>query len=143
MFEASYLHILRLYLAHFRGQPCSPVHLSAASIRSTEKAWALLIEPLGLAQASAGAHVTALADAPEFSGFVVSIDQPEWRRALVRLDKPAPALAHLCALRGSGWVIPPVRIYLYGDSAADLAKDVGKDWQGWLDRRFPRLSIVQ
>jgi hypothetical protein len=34
----------------------------------------------------------------------------------------------------------PVRLYLYGDEAAGLAKDVGATWQIWLGERFPPIS---
>jgi uncharacterized protein YndB with AHSA1/START domain len=133
----SFFQILRLYLAHYRGQPCSPVQLMATSAEAKEKAWAHLIEPLGLANARVGAHVTAPADAVELSGFVEVVNPPEWPGLLLRLDKPAPALAHLFALAMGGQVMLPVRIYLYGHSAADAAKEVETTWQTWLNRRFP------
>ena len=136
----SFFQILRLYLAHFRGQPCSPVQLMAKSTEAKEKAWDLLIQPLGLAKASVGARVTAPADAPELSGVVEVVNPPEWPGLLLRLDKPAPAIAHFFALPMGGQIMLPVRIYLYGHSASDVAKDVEKNWDGWLNRRFPRPS---
>jgi uncharacterized protein YndB with AHSA1/START domain len=136
----SFFQILRLYLAHFRGQPCSPVQLMATSTEAKKKAWDLLIQPLGLANPSVGARVTAPVDAPELSGVVEVVNPPEWPGLLLRLDKPAPALAHLFALPMGGQVMLPVRIYLYGRSAADVAKDVETTWQTWLNRRFPPHS---
>jgi hypothetical protein len=133
----SFFQILRLYLEHFRGQPCSPVQLMATSSEATEKAWDSLIQPLGLASASIGARVTAPADAPELSGVVEVINPPQWPGLLLRLNEPAPALAHLFVLPCGGQVMLPVRIYLYGQSASDVAKDVEKNWQGWLNRRLP------
>jgi uncharacterized protein YndB with AHSA1/START domain/predicted secreted protein len=138
----SFFQILRLYLAHFRGQQCLPVQLMATSSEAKEKAWDLLIQPLGLAKASVGTRVTAPDDAPELSGVVEVLNPPEWPGLLLRLDKPAPALAHLFALPMGGQVMLPVRIYLYGHSAADVAKDVEKNWQDWLNRRFP-LSLTE
>jgi hypothetical protein len=137
----SFFQILRLYLEHFRGQPCSPVQLMATSPEATEKAWDLLIQPLGLANASVGARVTAPADAPELSAVVEVVNPREWPGLLLRLDKPAPALAHLFALPCGGQVMLPVRIYLYGHSATDAAKDVEKNWQDWLNRRFPASQL--
>jgi hypothetical protein len=139
----SFFQILRLYLAHFRGQPCSPVQLMAKSTEAKERAWDLLIQPLGLAKASVGARVTAPADAPELSGVVEVVNPPEWPGLLLRLDKPAPAIAHFFALIMGGQIMLPVRIYLYGHSASDVAKDVEKNWHGWLNRRFPRPSAEQ
>jgi uncharacterized protein YndB with AHSA1/START domain len=132
----SFFQILRLYLMHFRGQPCSPVQLMATSTDAKEKAWDLLVRPLGLAKASAGMRVTTPADAPELSGLVEVVNPPEWPGLLLRLDQPAPALAHLFALPRGGQVMLPVRIYLYGDAAADTAKGVEATWQTWLDQRF-------
>jgi uncharacterized protein YndB with AHSA1/START domain len=136
----SFFQILRLYLAHFRGQSCSPVQLMAMSTEPKEKAWDLLVQPLGLANASVGARVTAPVDAPQLSGVAEVVNPPEWPGLLLRLDKPAPALAHFFALPMGGQVMLPVRIYLYGHSVSDLAKDVATNWQGWLNRRFPPLS---
>ena len=112
----------------------------ATSPEATEKAWDLLIQPLGMANASVGARVTAPAGAPELSAVVEVINPQEWPGLLLRVDKPAPALAHLFALPGGGQVMLPVRIYLYGYSASDAAKDVAKNWQDWLNRRFPASS---
>ena len=136
----SFFQILRLYLAHFPRQPCSPVQLMATSTEATKKAWDVLIQPLGLANASVGARVAAPVDAPELSGVVEVVNPPEWPGLLLRLDKPAPALAHLFALPMGGQVMLPVRIYLYGHSAADVAKAVETTWHAWLTRRFPPLS---
>jgi uncharacterized protein YndB with AHSA1/START domain len=133
----AFFQILRLYLAHFRGQPCSPVQLMATSTEAKEKAWDLLVQPLGLATASVGARVSAPVDAPELSGVVEVVNPPEWPGLLLRLDKPAPALAHLFALPMAGQVLLPVRFYLYGRSAADIAKDVEPTWRAWLNVRFP------
>jgi hypothetical protein len=36
-----------------------------------------------------------------------------------------------------GQVMLPVRLYLYGRAAGDVAQDVEKNWQDWLNRRFP------
>lgn len=133
----SFFQILRLYLAHFPGQPCSPVQLMATSTEAKEKAWELLTGPLGLTNPSVGARVTAPADGPELGGVVKVVNPPEWPGLLLRLDKPAPALAHLFALPMGGQVLLPVRFYFYGRSAADVAKDVETSWQTWLNRRFP------
>jgi uncharacterized protein YndB with AHSA1/START domain len=136
----SFFQILRLYMAHFRGEPCSSAQLMAMSSEATKKAWDLLVRPLGLADASVGARVTAPDDAPELSGVVEVVNPPKWPGLLLRLDKPASALAHLFAMPMGGQVILPVRIYLYGRSAARIARDVEARWQGWLSQRFPSHS---
>jgi uncharacterized protein YndB with AHSA1/START domain len=133
----SFFQILRLYLAHFKGQACVPVQLMATSSKTTKEAWDLLVRPLGLADASVGARVTAPDDAPKLSGVAEVVNPPEWPGLLMRLDKPAPALAHFFAMPMGGQVLLPVRFYLYGHAAAGIASDVETTWQGWLSRRFP------
>jgi uncharacterized protein YndB with AHSA1/START domain len=135
----SFFQILRLYLAHFAGQPCSLIQFMATSTEATEKAWDSLIRPLGLANAGVGTRVTTAVDAPELSGVVEVVNPPAWPGMLLRLDKPAPALAHLFALPMGGQVMLPLRIYLYGHSAADIAEEVEATWQTWLNSRFPPL----
>jgi uncharacterized protein YndB with AHSA1/START domain len=135
----SFFQILRLYLAHFAGQPCSLIQFMATSTEATEKAWDSLIRPLGLANAGVGTRVTAPVDAPELSGVVEVVNPSAWPGMLLRLDKPAPALAHLFALPMGGQVMLPLRIYLYGHSAADIAEEVEATWQTWLNSRFPPL----
>jgi hypothetical protein len=112
----------------------------AISTEATEKAWDRLVQPLGLAHASVGARVTTPADAPELSGVVEVVNPPQWPGLLLRLDRPAPAIAHFFALAMGGQVMLPVRIYLYGHSAAEVAKDVEKNWQDWLNRAATSLS---
>jgi hypothetical protein len=94
-----------------------------------------------MANASVGARVTAPADAdaPELNAVVEVINPREWPGLLLRVDKPAPALAHLFALSGGGQATLPVRIYLYGHSASDAAKDVEKNLQDWLNRPLSGL----
>lgn len=93
--------------------------------------------------ASVGARVTAPDDAPELSGVVEVVSPPEWPGVILRLDKPAPALAHFFALSLGGPVMLPVRLYLYSDSAADVARNVEATWQTWLGERFPPISPVE
>ena len=53
----AYLHNLRLYLTHFPGRPCSPVHASATSAGTLDEGWAALTAGLGLTGAQIGDEV--------------------------------------------------------------------------------------
>lgn len=132
----SFFQILRLYLAHFRGQPCSPVQLMAMSSEA-DKAWDRLVQPLGLAEARVGASVTPPDDVPALHGVIEGVNPPQWPGLLLRLDRPAPALAHLFAMPMGGQVMLPVRFYLYGPEGSRVSGDVEATWRAWLDRRFP------
>jgi uncharacterized protein YndB with AHSA1/START domain len=135
-----FFQILGLYLARFRGQPCSPVQLMAMSTQTKEEVYDALVRPLGLANAGVGTRVTPQADAPPLSGVVEVVNPPEWPGLLLRLDEPAPALAHFFALPMGGQVLLPVRFYLYGPAAAGLAREIETAWQTWLNGRFAPMS---
>jgi uncharacterized protein YndB with AHSA1/START domain len=113
--------ILRLYLAHFRGQPCSAFQLMGVAPEPKSAAWDALVGPLGLAGAAVGQRVSTPADAPPLAGLVEWAGQGEWsEKLLLRLDEPAPGIAHLFALP-MGQVYLPIRVYLYGDRAPAAA----------------------
>jgi uncharacterized protein YndB with AHSA1/START domain len=133
----SFFQILRLYVQHFQGQPSELVQLLASSTEAKEKAWDLLTQPLGLAAARAGEQITTSGDPSTLRGVVEVVNPPEWPGLILRLDKPAPAIAHLFALSMGGQVLLSVRFYLYGAAAADAAESVRNGWQNWLNQRFP------
>jgi hypothetical protein len=56
---------------------------------------------------------------------------------LLRLDAPAPGIAHLFALPMGGQVYLPIRLYLFGDQAAAVAAREEPAWQAWMARHFP------
>jgi hypothetical protein len=132
----SFFQILRLYLQHFDGQPSELVQLLATSTEAKEKAWDALIRPLGLATAKIGEPITTSDGPSALSGVVEVVNPPEWPGLILRLDKPAPAVAHLFALPMGGQVLLSVRFYLYGGAATDVAEDVRRGWRNWLDRAF-------
>jgi uncharacterized protein YndB with AHSA1/START domain len=133
----SFFAILRLYLEHFEGRPSTPVQLMAMSTDVTRVAWDRLVRPLGLDDAREGARVATPEGTPELRGVVEVANPPEWPGMILRLDKPASALAHLFAMPMGGSVILPVRFYLYGDEAVRRAGDIESAWRRWLDARFP------
>lgn len=133
----AFFSILRVYLKHFAGQPCTLVQLMAMSTEAMPAAWDALVRPLGLADARVNAQVTTPRGAPELSGVVEAVNPPQWPGVIARLEKPAPAVAHLFAMRVGGQTMMPIRIYLYGNDAAALAGKIETTWQRWLGDRFP------
>jgi hypothetical protein len=55
---------------------------------------------------------------------------------ILRLEKPAPALAHFFTMPIGGPVMLPVRFYLYGSEGESLAQHLEAEWQAWLAARF-------
>jgi uncharacterized protein YndB with AHSA1/START domain len=133
----AFFRILRLYLTHFRGQPCSAFQLMGVGPEPKSETWAALTGSLGLAGAAEGERVTSPAGAPALAGLVERVGQPEYpEELLLRLDQPAPGLAHLFAMPMGGQVYLPIRIFLYGDRAAAAAARDEPAWQAWTSEHF-------
>ncbi|MBI3968926.1 MAG: SRPBCC family protein [Chloroflexi bacterium] len=128
-----FFRILRLYLTHFRGQPCAAFQLMGVAPEPKAVAWATLTGALGLAGAVAGQRVSSPPDAPSLAGAVEQVGPAEYPEDfLLRLDEPAPGLAHLFALPMGGQVYLPIRFFYYGDQAHAVVASVERHWQVWL-----------
>jgi uncharacterized protein YndB with AHSA1/START domain len=133
----SFFRVLRLYLAHFGGRRSASFQLMGIAPEPKEQAWEALIRPLGLAGATVGERCGTPAGAPPLSGVVEWAGQPAWPEELVvRLDAPAPGLAHLVPHPMGGKVYLTIRFYLYGDDASETAARVAAAWQTWVDAHF-------
>ena len=100
-------------------------------------AWDALTRPLGLAGAAVGQRVQAHAGAPSLAGLVERVGPPEHPGQLLRLDEPAPGLAHLFALPMGGIVYLSIRFFLFGADAPAAAAHTESVWQPWLNQHFP------
>ncbi|MBW3634514.1 MAG: SRPBCC domain-containing protein [Chloroflexi bacterium] len=133
----SFFRVLRLYLAHFRGQPSSSFQLMGVAPEPKSAAWEALTGSLGLTGAAIGQRVSTSQSAPPLAGTVEWAGQPEWpEELLLRLDEPAPGIAHLVLHPMGGQVSMTVRFYLYGDQAPAAVARVEPEWQAWMDAHF-------
>ena len=131
----AFFHILRSYMTHFRGQPCTQVQLMAFAPGPKEKAWDQLTNSLGLAGASIGKSVKSSGDAPRFAAVVEHAgSQTDF---IVHLEQPALGTAHLSAMPMGSQVCLYLCLYLYGDAARAVATREQPVWRAWLDRLFP------
>jgi hypothetical protein len=136
-----FFRLLRLYLTHFRGQSCSAFQLMGMAPEPKSKAWAALTDALGFTGASVGQRLDAAAGVPLISGLVERVGEEAYpEELLLRLDKPAPGIAHLFAMPMGGQVILSIRIYLYGDKAAVTVVRDEPLWRAWIDARFPAVD---
>jgi uncharacterized protein YndB with AHSA1/START domain len=133
----AFFRILRVYLAHFPGQPCTAFQLMGITTGSQSEAWATLTGSLGLSDVSVGQSVRTLPGAPALAGLVESAGPAEHPELLLRLSEPADGAAHLFAMPMGGSIFIPVRIYLYGDRAPAAAAKAEPEWAAWLNGRFP------
>ncbi len=134
----SFFRTLRLYLTHFRGEPSSQFPLTGFGAAPKASVWASLLDRLGLTSPVIGARISSRSTAPALTGIVEHVGEaahPE--ELLLRLDSPAPGIAHLFAMPLGGQVLLSIRFYLYGPTAASVVETVEPQWQAWIAQHFP------
>lgn len=157
----SFFLMLRLYLSHFAGQKCSPFQLSATSAKPAPDVWRTIRRALNIAEPKG--RFTSAPGTPELSGVVqrMEITDPELLRIrttspqvvaalegmqgeepelFLRLDRPAPGLAHLMVVAMGDQTLVSMRFHLYGDTGAAVAPDAERAWNDWLAERFPQVA---
>jgi uncharacterized protein YndB with AHSA1/START domain len=133
-----FFRILRLYLTHFRGQRASAMQMGKTASEPKSEAWAALTSSLGLAGATIGQRVRTPAGAPLLAGLVERVGEAQYpEEILLRLDEPAPGIAHLFAVDIEGQVYLSIRLYLYGDQASAVAARDEPLWQAWMNKPSP------
>ena len=133
----SFFRVLRTYLAHFQGRHGVPVQVMGVAPLPKEDAWQAWTRPLRLAGAAVGERVQTPAGAPRLAGTVEWAGHPAWREELLlRLDEPAPGIAHLVPHPMGGQVYLTMRLYLFGDRAAEAAAEAEAAWQAWMAEHF-------
>jgi len=133
-----FFRILRLYLQHFAGQRgLSLQHLPTAP-EPKEQAWGSYVGALGLAGATVGQRVSSAPGAPRLAGVVEEAGEPGYPEVmLLRLDQPAPGIAHMFALAMGGQVFLTTRLYLFGERAEAAIAEQKPQWAAWLARHVP------
>jgi uncharacterized protein YndB with AHSA1/START domain len=129
----AFFRILRLYLTHFRGQTSSAIQVMAITESPVSAAWNSLTRALGLTGVREGQRAESPDGAPRLGGFVERAGSSEQPESLVRLEAPAPGLAHLIAIPMGGHTCLSVRLYFYGDRAAGAAAREEPAWQALID----------
>ena len=133
----AFFRILALYLAHFRGQPCSAIQLMGFAAGPVPAAWTSLTGQLGLERSTVGQRVKTTGDAPPLEGIVERATEGDYPELLVRLEAPAPGVAHLFAMNMGGQACFSNRFFLYGDGAGAVVAREEPKWQAWMNQHFP------
>jgi len=136
---------LQLHGRHFLGQRASAMVPTGSWSGSPERAWASLLDAMGLAanvsvgdRLDAGSGPASSDDAgaatPQLTGTVVDVGP---RRCAIVLDGPAPGTAFLAAERGHGPGTAEVSVwaYLYGQDRDELVARDEPRWTAWLAAR--------
>jgi uncharacterized protein YndB with AHSA1/START domain len=129
-----FLRNLRLHLTHFSGRTASVVMPMLPTSTSPEETWRLLREAWGLpSEPAPGDVLEAGPGLPDLRGTIVDLDPG--RSLTMVLDEPAPGTAFVAAegTKDGPGALLSVWLYLYGDDAADLADQLGPQWQHWLE----------
>ncbi len=133
-----FFRILRLYLQHFSGQRCFSMQQLPAVPGPKEQAWARHLGALGLAGVTVGQRVSTAPGAPRLAGVVEQVGEaPFSELLLLRLEQPAPGIAHLFGMAMGPQVILTTRLYLFGDRAEAALAEQKPLWEAWLARPLP------
>jgi uncharacterized protein YndB with AHSA1/START domain len=134
---AAFFRILRLHLTHFRGQPSAAFQVMGVTAEPPPAAWSGVMKELGIQDLAEGQPVRSQSAALPFAGHAERVGPPEFPELLVRLDQPAPGVAHMFAMPFGGQTCISVRAFLYGDRAGATAAREESRWQTWMNERFP------
>ena len=136
----TFFRILKLYLTHFRGQPCAMVQLVGTSAEPRSAAWKTLGDSLGLVGLHAGARWSTPQRVPRMTGLVVQTGAAaNHSYALVRLYEPAPGIASMIATSAGPAVYVQVSFYFYGQADAVVDRERAL-WKQWMEDRYPSAA---
>lgn len=130
------MRILKMYLAHFRGQRSAIMQVIVPAAGTTADAWATLTAALGLEGARVAQEWIAPAGVPALGGVVKNVDEDPVG-VLLRLDKPCPGIAALFTMEFGNAVMAALTVYFYGDTAIETVAHEKPIWQAWMQERFP------
>jgi len=127
---------LRLHMEHFAGQSAMPSLPSSSWSLDPNRAWHELTSALTMPTTPALDDRLELnpGDGRRLTGRVVDVAP---RLVALLLDEPAPGTAIVTAEGHGTPSTVSVWAYLYGEDRDQLAAELTRTWQGWLDARTP------
>lgn len=131
----AFFRILKIYLAHFRGQPSDVVTLMAMSPESKSAAWDRFFGSLGLARLVEGERVETAQGAPRLKGIVERVVGE--KELFLRLEEPTSGVAQISSMVMGNQVCLWMCFYLYGAQARAVAARETPVWQAWIHGIFP------
>lgn len=136
-----FFQVLRLYLAHFFGQPVASLRLMGGFAGTEAEAWSALTAMLDLEDAAPGQHRETPTGVPQLAGRVERTGESKHpQEILFRIDAPAPGVALLGAHAWAGQTHVMVSLYLFGEQASAAARREEPAWQAWMSEHFPSAA---
>ena len=130
--------VLRLYLQHFAGKPCSVVLIMHPTSAPVAEAWNTVAGALGLQEGTAtGPWQGPDGDTPALGGRLETLEIGEKPRALIRLEQPTGGIAFLHAFAWGPTTLYQLILYFYGDEASAVTSRDDPLWRQWLAARLP------
>jgi len=133
----AFFRILKLYLAHFRGQPSEVIALMAMSAESKSAVWKKLLGSFGFERLAERQRVEAAHGAPRLAGIVERVVDKDDEELLLRLEEPTSGVVHFFPVSMGGQVCLSVRLFLYGAQARAVAARETPVWQAWINGLLP------
>ncbi len=131
----AFFRILRAYLAYFPGASSTGIQLSLFRKATPLELWRPLMESLGVTTESK--TVAPTEGTPFLAGQIERMGDDVHPELLLRLNQPAPGIAHMFPMPMGGQTLLSVRFYLYGDEGAAAAPEMEQHWTSWLAERLP------
>jgi uncharacterized protein YndB with AHSA1/START domain len=136
----AFFRILKIYLAHFRGQPSDVIPLLAMSSDSKSAVWDRSLGSLGLARLAEGQRVETPHGAPRLAGIVDRVVDKE--ELFIRLEEPSTGVLHLLVVQMGDQGCLSLRLYLYGAQAQAVAAREAPAWQAWINKLLPPVGVA-
>ena len=129
----SFFVVLRMYLAHYRGQPGAHFQVMAPVAGTVIEGWRALMGRLGLPSVAAGTKIQSQAGTAPLAGVVEKVGpESHPHEAIVRLDEPPGAgVLSTCGMGEHTFFVGS--FYFFGPKATEGLK-AEKEWQEWLGK---------
>jgi uncharacterized protein YndB with AHSA1/START domain len=138
-----FFDVLRVYLRNFAGKPAAIAHAAVRHPGAAAETWSRLIDALNLRGVNVGDHHETFSPAPRLAGVVEKVHQDSFSRdVMIRLDEPSDGIAIVGTCQMGEAASGVVSLYLYGESAAELAAAEQPKWEQWLAEVLPRDRVT-
>ncbi|WP_260756542.1 SRPBCC domain-containing protein [Mycobacterium sp. SMC-8] len=138
-----FFDVLRVYLRDFAGQRAANVFAAVEHPGDMVRAWSDLASAVGIAGLDVGHRYATPPGVPQLAGTVECVHHTaEFRNVMVRLDSPAPGVAVVGGCLSGDRVRLSVTVYLYGDTATDIAGAEAPRWRSWMAQLVHADSVA-